>query len=88
MKAMRWLHRMYLDYPSDALIDAVATALNFGLRDLDRIERMVLERIAGDIFQLPLDDQDKDTDDGCIRRPPRAPRDPGFGPTGADLAYL
>ena len=47
------LHRMWLDYPSDALEAAVARALDFGLLDLNRIERMVLKNLRGDFFKLP-----------------------------------
>jgi hypothetical protein len=65
MKAVRKLHRMYMDYPTDTLAAAVHTALAYGLADLDRIERMVLGRIAGDFFRLPTDpDSDTEDDDG------------------------
>ena len=53
-RAIRHLHRMYLDYPGDALKKAVAAALSHGLFDTSRIERMVLRAIAGEFFQLPL----------------------------------
>ncbi|MEK7373468.1 MAG: hypothetical protein AABZ85_00350 [Thermodesulfobacteriota bacterium] len=53
-RAIRHLHRMYLDYPADALRKAAAAALSHGLFDTSRIERMVLRTIAGEFFQLPL----------------------------------
>jgi len=53
VRAMRHLHRIYLDYPTEAVVSAVHRALEFGLLDLHRIERMVLEQIAGDFFRLP-----------------------------------
>jgi hypothetical protein len=53
-RAMRELHRLYVEYPTPSLVDAVRAAVRHGLCDLPRIERMVLERIAGDIFRLPL----------------------------------
>ena len=53
-RAIRHLHRMYLDYPTDALRKAAAAALSHGLFDTSRIERMVLRTIAGEFFQLPL----------------------------------
>lgn len=53
-RAIRHLHRMYLDYPGDALRKAAAAALSHGLFDPSRIERMVLRTIAGEFFQLPL----------------------------------
>lgn len=62
----RTLHRMYLEYPTAILKQAIATAISYGLTDLGRIERMTLRNIAGDFFQLPLpsekhDDQKKTT---------------------------
>ncbi len=67
-RAMRQLHRMWLEYPTEALIGAVRVALDHGLVDLERIERMVLRRIAGDFFRLPVepgpDDTEEDDDDG------------------------
>ena len=53
-RALRHLHRMYLDYPGDALKKAATMALAHGLFDTQRIERMVLRSIAGEFFQLPL----------------------------------
>jgi len=55
-RAVRQLHRLYLDYPLDALTAAVETALAHRLIDLARIEQMVLRRLAGEFFRLPLDD--------------------------------
>ena len=54
-RSVRILHRMYLDYPTDALISATRTALGYGMFDLKRIEKMVLQTIAGDFFRLPTD---------------------------------
>jgi len=53
-RAMQQLHRIWVEYPTEAVLDAVRTALAYGLTDLGRIERMVLRRIAGDFFRLPL----------------------------------
>lgn len=60
LKGVRQLHRMYLDYPTPALLDAVHDAVRFGLDDLRRIERMILDRIAGEYFRLPLTEDDHD----------------------------
>jgi len=58
--AIRILHRLYLDYPTDALRKTIRRALPFGLIDLARLERMLLKQIAGDYFRLlPPDDDDK-----------------------------
>jgi hypothetical protein len=50
--ALRQLLRMMREYPRDALIAAVEEASRYGLYDLDRVERMVLRRIARDYFLL------------------------------------
>jgi len=39
-------------YPEDAFLAAVEHALHYGLFDLSRLENLILERIAGDFFQL------------------------------------
>lgn len=52
-KTVRRLHRIYLEYPTEPVVTAVARALEFGLVDLSRIERMVLQQVAGDFFRLP-----------------------------------
>ena len=54
LKALRRLHRIYLDFPTDAVVRAVSTALEYGLIDLGRIERLVIENVAGDFFRLPV----------------------------------
>ena len=54
IRAIRHLHRMYLDYSTDALKKAAQAALCHGLFDTSRIERMVLRSLAGEFFQLPL----------------------------------
>lgn len=42
------------------MVEAVEVALRHGLIDLERIERMVLRRIAGDFFRLPTDAEPED----------------------------
>lgn len=56
LRAVRRLHKMYLDYPTDVLVDAVGDALAFDLHDLGRIDQMVLRRIRGDYFRLVVTD--------------------------------
>jgi transposase len=65
------LHRIYVDYPTDAVLAAVRQAVRYGLSDLGRLETMVLRAIAGDFFRLPVQDDDfppmstpKDEDQG------------------------
>ena len=63
-RSLRQLHRCYQDYPREPLMDAVKSALHYGLTDLDRIERMILARVAGDFFRLPVgSEQDKENGD-------------------------
>jgi len=50
--ALRQLIRMIREYPQGPLRDAIAEAEQYGLFDLDRVERMVLRRIASDYFRL------------------------------------
>ncbi len=44
---------MVREYPRQPLLDAIGEAEQFGLYDLDRIERMILRRIGRDYFLLP-----------------------------------
>jgi len=50
--ALRQLVRMAREYPRDAFLAAVAEAAHYGLYDLDRLERMILRRVASEYFQL------------------------------------
>lgn len=63
VRAVRQLHRFYLDYPLPVLLDTVAEASRYGLLDLGRIERMILRRIAGSFFRLTTDNGDDEGDD-------------------------
>src|SRR5690606_14782800 len=44
---------MLKEYPREAFLAALATAEQHGLFDLERLEKMVLKRIAKDFFVLP-----------------------------------
>jgi hypothetical protein len=61
--ALRRLLRLLRDYPREAFLAAIGRAEQFGLYDLDRVERLVLKQIAHDYFVLPADSQDGDDDD-------------------------
>jgi hypothetical protein len=52
---LRRLAQMRRDYPSKPFLDAVASAIHYGLYDLDRLERMVLRNIATEYFVAPAD---------------------------------
>ncbi len=58
VRPIRKLYRMFLEYPPGPLIEGVRRALEYGLLDPERIERIVLRQIAGDFFRQPLEDQD------------------------------
>lgn len=62
VKAVRRLHKLWLDYPTEPLRGAISVALEHGLTDLGRIEKIVLRRIAGDFFRLPTHDDEEDDD--------------------------
>lgn len=53
VRDLRWLLRMIDEYPRDAMSTALEEALAFGMADLERLERMVLRRVAHDYFVLP-----------------------------------
>jgi len=50
--ALRQLLRMAREYPRDAFLSATVEASRYGLYDLDRVESMILRRIAADYFRL------------------------------------
>jgi hypothetical protein len=52
VRQIRTLHRLYLDYPTEALRKAIGHALGYGLTDLVRLEKLLLRQIAGDYFRL------------------------------------
>jgi hypothetical protein len=60
LKAMRRLHRMYLDYPTPALLQVVREVEPFGLIDLMRIEKLVLGHLRGEFFRLPQQNDDEE----------------------------
>lgn len=60
--ALRRLLALGREYPREAVTKAVATALEYGLFDLERLERLILRTIAKDYFVLP-GTADTDSDD-------------------------
>jgi hypothetical protein len=50
--ALRQLLRLVREYPREPLLGAVSEAARYGLYDLDRVERMILRRVARDYFLL------------------------------------
>jgi predicted transcriptional regulator len=58
VRPIRRLYRMFVDYPTESLVAGVRSALEYGLLDLERIEGIVLRRIAGDFFRQPTEEDD------------------------------
>jgi hypothetical protein len=58
--ALRQRLRLLREYPREPFVAAVREASQYGLYDLDRLERMILRRIARDYFLL---DREPSTDD-------------------------
>jgi len=54
---LRRLLAMRRTYPRQAFLAAVEKALHYGLYDLHRLEHLILERVAGDFFQITPDDE-------------------------------
>ena len=54
--ALRHLLRLLREYPREPFLSAIAEAQQYGLYDLDRVERMILRRVAREYFLL--DDND------------------------------
>jgi transposase len=56
--ALRQLLRLLQEYPREPFLAAVREAAQYGLYDLDRLERMILRRVARDYFLLLDTDSD------------------------------
>jgi hypothetical protein len=55
LRALRRLCTMVREYPREPLSAALRVATHYGLDDLDRLESLVLRRIAGEFFLPPPD---------------------------------
>ena len=60
--ALRQLLRMVREYPREPLLAAVREAARYGLYDLDRLERMILRRVAREYFLLETGQETDDED--------------------------
>ena len=56
--ALRRLLRLLREYPREPFLAAVREAAQYGLYDLDRLERMILRRVARGYFLLLDTDSD------------------------------
>jgi transposase len=61
--ALRRLLKLLRDYPRAPFLAAVRQAEQYGLFDLDRLERMVLKEIAHEYFVLPVEQGEEEDDD-------------------------
>ena len=52
VNAMKQLLYLVRTYPEDAFLAALTQAQHYGLFDLNRLEKMILDAVAGDYFQL------------------------------------
>lgn len=59
---LRRLLRLLRDYPRGPFLAAVRSAEQYGLFDLERLERMVLKQVARDYFVIPIK-KDEESDD-------------------------
>ncbi len=62
VRALARLDALRLDYPERPFLDAVQDAVQYGLVDLEKLEKMILRRVAGEFFRLDTDvGPDEDT---------------------------
>ena len=59
IRPLKRLLELKRTYPPEPFLAACRQALQFGLFDLARIERMILSLIAGDFFQIPDEDEEE-----------------------------
>ena len=55
---MRRLLELKRTYPSGPFLAAIEQALQFGLFDLGRLEKLILKRVIGDFFTLDAEADD------------------------------
>ncbi len=58
--ALRQLLRLVKEYPREPMLAAVGEAAQYGLYDLDRLERMILRRVERDYFLLRKEPENDD----------------------------
>ena len=57
---LRRLLKMLREFPREPFVDTVAHAENYGLYDLNRLERLVLRHLAGEYFTIKPPSEDSD----------------------------
>ena len=58
VRALRRLIEIQRTYPKEPFLAAVRQATHFGLYDLGRLEKLILQHVAGNFFTLNLDPDD------------------------------
>jgi transposase len=58
VRALRRLLEIQRTYPKEPFLAAVRQATHFGLYDLGRLEKLILQQVAGNFFALNLDPDD------------------------------
>jgi hypothetical protein len=58
VRALRRLLEIQRTYPKEPFLAAVRQAAHFGLYDLGRLEKLILQQVAGDFFALNIDRDD------------------------------
>lgn len=61
---VRRLYRMYNEYPQESFLVAVREAHKYGMRDLSRLENMVLKAMAGRLFPHTTEHNQEDDHEG------------------------
>jgi hypothetical protein len=57
-RAVRRLHTLFLDYPTEALRAVLVTAVEHKVHDLGRVEGLVLRNAGAEMFRFPLPNPD------------------------------
>jgi transposase len=52
IQRLRRLLNLKRDYPPEAFFAAISKSLEYGLYDLNRLEKLIIDQVAGDFFQL------------------------------------
>jgi hypothetical protein len=55
VRVLQQLDALRKDYPEAPLTAALTEALHYGLYDMQKLERMVIRRVAGDFFNLDIE---------------------------------
>jgi transposase len=57
VQRLRRLISLKREYPSEAFFAALSRALDYGMYDLARLEKMIIDHVAGDFFRLSQDEE-------------------------------